>query len=78
MSRTDFAALRTHSIAHHMGARFSAPAERVEAECEMSTMKFSRTLDERHPYMRSSQAQFVEQVTPSGPRTGACISSLLW
>lgn len=67
MNPTDQAIAGTHRIAHQMGARFSAPAERVEVECELSTMKFARSLDERHPYMRSSQAQFVEQVDPIRP-----------
>lgn len=59
MRRTDFAVLATHRAAERMGARFSAPAERVEVEHDLTTMRFSRTLDEHHPYERSSTAWIV-------------------
>jgi len=68
-ARTDFAVLRTAELTHRMGARFSAPAERVEVAHELTTMRFSRSLDERHPYVRSSQVQILsEDDPPMDPR----------
>lgn len=37
----------------------STPAVRVEAATDHGTERFSRTLDERNPYARSSQAEIV-------------------
>lgn len=59
MRRTDFSALRTIELGNRMGVRLSTPAERVEAEHDLTTMRFSRTLDERRPYERSSTAWIV-------------------
>lgn len=42
----------------------STPAVRVEADHNVTTMRFSRTLDERHPYARSSQAEIVPMDAP--------------
>ena len=61
---SQFAALRTAEIGRVLGARpLSSPAEFVVAEDQYDTaMRFSRSLDERAPHVRSSQAQFVEQL----------------
>lgn len=62
MTPTDQAIAGTHRIAQQMGARFSAPAERVEAECEMSTKRYARTMEEAFgAYHRSSQAWIVAE-----------------
>lgn len=37
----------------------SAPAERAEPALELTSMRFSRSLDERSPHTRSSTAQIV-------------------
>jgi hypothetical protein len=60
---SQFAALRTAEIGHALGAGpLSSPAEFVVAEEQYdSAMRFSRSLDERHPYMRSSQALIVTE-----------------
>lgn len=38
---------------------FSAPAERVEAVTDHGTQRFSRTLSDRNPHLRSSTAVIV-------------------
>lgn len=64
MTPTDQAIARTHSIAHQMGARFSAPAERVEVECDMSTKRYARTMEEAFgPYHRSAASWVVVEDT---------------
>lgn len=37
----------------------SAPAQRVEADTDHGTERFSRSLDQRNPYTRSSSAWIV-------------------
>jgi len=37
----------------------SAPAQRVEADTDYGTERFSRSLDQRSPHVRSSTAQIV-------------------
>lgn len=37
----------------------SAPAQRVEADTDHGTERFSRSLDQRSPHVRSSTAQIV-------------------
>ena len=61
---SQFAALRTAEIGRALGARpLSSPAEFVVAEEQYdSAMRFSRSLDERAPHVRSSQAVFVDQL----------------
>jgi hypothetical protein len=48
----------------------SAPAQRVEAETDYGTERFSRSLDQRSPHVRSSTALIVpmeadEQIHPA-------------
>lgn len=64
MTRTEHATLESVRIARQMGARFSAPAERVEVEHEFTTMTFSRSLDQRNPYTRSGSAWIVNGSDP--------------
>lgn len=63
---SQWAALRTSEIGSRMGVRpLSSPAEFVVAEDDYFTaMRFSRSLDERRPTERSSQAVFVEDTDP--------------
>lgn len=58
---SQFAALRTAEIGRALGARpLSSPAEFVVAEDQYdSAMRFSRSLDERAPHVRSGQAWIV-------------------
>lgn len=58
---SQFAAIRNDEIGRAMGARpLSSPAEFVVAEEQYdSAMRFSRSLDERAPHVRSGQAWIV-------------------
>jgi len=60
---SQFAALRTAEIGRALGARpLSSPAEFVVAEDQYdSAMRFSRSLDERAPHVRSGQAWIVTE-----------------
>jgi len=60
---SQFAAIRTEAIGRSLGARpLSSPAAFVVAEdAYESTMRFSRSLDERAPHVRSGQAWIVTE-----------------
>lgn len=63
---SQFAALRTAEIGRALGARpLSSPAEFVVAEDQYdSAMRFSRSLDERAPHVRSSQVLVLTEDNP--------------
>lgn len=45
-------------------APISAPAVRVEPITELCTQRYSRTLSDRNPHVRSSSAQIVPMADP--------------
>lgn len=60
---SQFAAIRNDEIGRAMGARpLSSPAEFVVAEDQYdSAMRFSRSLDQRSPFVRSGSAWIVTE-----------------
>lgn len=60
---SQLAAIRTQAIGRRMGAQpLSSPAEFVVAEEQYdSAMRFSRSLDERSPFVRSGSAWIVTE-----------------
>lgn len=69
MTRTDFSLLRSEAISRSMlgRQRLTAPAVRVDAPHDLTTMRFSRTLCERRPTERSSTAVIVPMAEPRHP-----------
>ena len=78
-------AARVYEIGRRMGARLphhplSRPAEHM-GTAPFSTSRFLRSLDERHPYMRSSHAHIEPMADPVADRghrlvPWACLAAL--
>jgi len=79
LSRAAFHATdRTNEIAQRMGVRLSAPARHVEPveQVDSTIARFSRSLDQRSPHVRSSTA-LIEPMDAQ-PRMPAHERAILW